>query len=312
MRCDDESSPILLIGVNGQLGWELQRSLRPLGPLLCTARGVAPGAQTLDLAKLDGLRQLIRTVQPRLIVNAAAYTLVDQAEREPDQAQTVNGVAPGVIQEEARRLGIAAVHYSTDYVFDGGGDRPWTEADPPHPLNVYGSTKLAGERAVAEAGGDFWILRTSWIYGVHGANFVKKMLQLAGERRELRIVADQIGAPTSARYLADVTAQLLAQSRGDFAGWAATHGGAYHVCCRGETSWHGFAERIIARARAVGATLAVERIEPIPSSEFPTPARRPLNSRLSCERLRREFKLTAPSWEDALEDALPDMIPPRP
>ena len=303
-----ESSRILLLGVNGQVGWELRRSLRPLGTLVCTARAATAGVTALDLQDVDAVRRLIREVRPHLIVNAAAYALVDQAEREPDAARAVNAVAPGVIQEEARRLGAAAVLYSTDYVFDGSGTAPWTEDAPAHPLGTYGRTKLDGELAVVQAGGGFWIFRTSWVYGIHGVKCVKKILNLARERRQLKIVADQVGAPTSARFLADATAQVLAQARGDFPGWAAAHGGVYHLCAAGETSWHGFTEAIVARARASGLPLAVESIEPITTADYPTPARRPLNSRLSCERWHREFRLTTPDWREALDDTLPTLL----
>jgi dTDP-4-dehydrorhamnose reductase len=299
---------ILLIGSQGQLGWELRRSLRSLGDLVCAARRSDAETLTVDLANPDSLRDVIREVKPSLIVNAAVYSQVDQAEKEPGTARAVNELAPGIIQEEARRLDAAALHYSTDYVFDGSGDRPWQETDPTNPLSVYGRTKRDGELAVAAAGGAFAILRTSWVYGIHGVNFVKKILKFAAERPTLRIVDDQIGAPTSARVLADVSAQMLAGGRGDFAGLLAERGGVFHVCCAGETSWCGFTRVIVERARALGRSLKVESIEPIPATAFPTPAVRPLNSRLSCARLQREYGLAPPTWQAALDDTLPLLL----
>jgi dTDP-4-dehydrorhamnose reductase len=303
-----DARPILLLGVQGQVGWELRRSLRPLGRVVCTARHAAEGVLPLDLADADRLRAVVREVGPSVIVNAAAYALVDQAEREPELCAAVNAVAPGILQEEANRVGAAVVHYSTDYVFDGSGSRPWTESDPVAPLGVYGSTKAAGEQAVLAAGGASLVLRTSWVYGIHGVNFVKKILKLAEEREKLRIVADQIGAPTSARYLADLTAALLAQTRGRAQETFRERGGLVHATCRGATSWHGFTLAIVEAARRAGMKLAATTIEPIASSEFPTPAKRPLNSRLDGSRLQREFGLVAPTWEEALADTLPTLL----
>jgi dTDP-4-dehydrorhamnose reductase len=303
-----ETPRILLIGVAGQLGWELRRSLRPLGELTLAARNGADDVVPLDLADADQIRAIVRDVRPQLIVNAAAYALVDQAEKEPDVAMAVNGEAPGLLQKEANRLGAAVVHYSTDYVFDGTGSKPWLETDPTGPLGAYGRSKLAGEQAVAAAGGSYVILRTSWVYGIHGVNFVKKILKLAQDRETLKIVDDQIGAPTSARYLADVTTSLLAQARSDFAGLLRERGGLFHCCCGGETSWFDFTQTIVEAARAAGMNLKVAHLLPIPSSEFPTPARRPLNSRLNCDRLRQEFGLVTPSWQAALADTLPTLL----
>lgn len=299
---------ILLLGAQGQVGWELRRSLRPLGEVVAAARNPQPGDRTADLSDHRALAALVREVRPAVIVNAAAYTLVDQAEKEPAVAQAINAEAPGVLQAAANAVGAALVHYSTDYVFDGSGTDPWRETDPTGPLGIYGASKLAGERAIAEAGGPHLILRTSWVYGVHGANFVKKILTLARDREQLRIVADQHGAPTTARFLADATAQVLAQAQGDFAGLLARLGGVYHLTCAGATTWHGFTEAIVARARRAGLALKVGAIEPIPSSAFPTPARRPLNSRLSCRKFADAFHLFAPSWEEALDDTLPLLL----
>jgi dTDP-4-dehydrorhamnose reductase len=313
MSVDPQNERILLIGVNGQLGWELRRSLAPLGDLVCAARrregdGLGREVLPVDLAEEESLAALVQSVRPRLIVNATAYSAVDQAEREPEAAMAVNGRAPGVLQAAANVLGAAVVHYSTDYVFDGGGSRPWTETDPTGPLNTYGRTKLAGEQAMAAAGGAFWIFRTSWVYGVHGANFVKKILKFAAERKQLRIVADQIGAPTSARFLAEATAALLRQADGDYAAYACNRGGIFHLSCGGATSWHGFTERIVAGARRAGMALAVEAIDPIPTSEFPTPAARPLNSRLDGRKFSTTFGITPPAWEIEFDAVLPDLL----
>lgn len=308
MSNTNEIPNILLIGSQGQVGWELRRSLRSLGNLVCAARRAEAGTLAVDLADPQSLRSLIREVKPKAIVNAAVYSQVDQAEREPDLAQAVNTTAPGVIQEEARKLGAGVLHYSTDYVFDGSGTKPWTETDATNPLGVYGRTKRDGELAIAAAGGSFAILRTSWVYGIHGVNFVKKILKFASERPTLKIVDDQIGAPTSARVLADISGQILAAARGDFAGSLAERGGIFHACCAGETSWCGFTNAIVERARLLGMPLKVESIEPIPSKEFPTPATRPLNSRLSCAKLQREYQLTPPSWQAALDDTLPLLV----
>lgn len=299
---------ILLLGAQGQVGWELRRSLRPLGEVIAAARNPQQGDRPADLADHEALAALVREVRPAVIVNAAAYTLVDQAEKEPAAAQAINAEAPGILQAAANAVGAALVHFSTDYVFDGSGSAPWKETDPTGPLGVYGASKLAGERAIAAAGGPHLILRTSWVYGIHGANFVKKILTLARDREQLRIVADQHGAPTTARFLADATAQVLAQAQGDFAGLLTRRGGVHHLSCSGATTWHGFTEAIVARARRAGMTLKVGAIEPIPSSAFPTPARRPLNSRLCCRKLADSFHLFAPSWEETLDDTLPLLL----
>lgn len=302
------SPRILLIGATGQVGHELRRTLAPLGEVIPAAILGEGEIRHLNLCDVAATRALVRDVRPSLIVNAAAYTLVDQAEREPDLALAINGTAPGVLQEEANRLGAGVVYYSTDYVFDGSGTRPWTEKDLPAPLSVYGRSKLLGEQKMAEAGGAALILRTSWVYGEHGGNFVKKILQLAAERDKLRVVDDQVGGPTSARYLAELTAAILAEARGDFAGLLRERGGLFHACNAEFVSWCGFARAILDAARCAGVSLKATEIEPIPSSEFPTPARRPLNSRLNCSRLRQEYRHAAPSWAEALADALPGIV----
>jgi dTDP-4-dehydrorhamnose reductase len=287
---------ILLTGKNGQVGWELQRTLASLGRLTAVDR------REMDLADPDSIIRVIREVRPDLIVNAAAYTAVDKAESEPDAAMAVNGVAPGIMAEEARRLNAAIIHYSTDYVFDGTKKTPYTEEDVPNPLNVYGKTKLAGERAVQAGGAPYLILRTSWVYGARGKNFLLTILRLARERDELKIVDDQVGAPTWCRLLAEVTSQITAQF---FSPWCrpavpmADAGGIYHAVSSGATSWHGFAAKILEGVHR-GTTRAAPKLYPIATSEYPLPAARPRNSCLANEKLTRTYGLTMPSWEESL------------
>jgi dTDP-4-dehydrorhamnose reductase len=281
---------ILLTGAGGQVGWELRRTLGALGDV------VAVDADTLDLCDADAVRRYVRDLAPTLIVNPAAYTAVDKAESDAARARAVNAVAPGVLAEEAALLGALLVHYSTDYVFDGGGTLPWREDDACAPLNVYGATKLEGERAIQASGCAHLIFRTSWVYGARGSNFLLTMRRLMRERDELKIVADQIGAPTWCRDLAEATAQVLARIAVPGGGFdAAAPWGVYHLCNTGETSWHGFAEAI----RALGH--ADVKLLPIPTRDYPTPARRPLNSRLACDKLERTFGLRLRPWREALE-----------
>ena len=220
----------------------------------------------------------------------------------------VNGVAPGILAEEAKRLGSGLVHYSTDYVFDGSGDHPWREDDTPAPINTYGKTKLSGEQAIGAGGAGHLILRISWVHGVHGANFVKTMLRLGGQRPELSIVSDQVGAPTSARVIADVTAQILAQCHSDTAGDLKERGGKLHLTCRGETNWHDYALEIFRQARERGLQLAVAQVKPISTSAYPVPAKRPLNSRMCCDKLAERFHLTPPDWQTALWHVMEELI----
>jgi dTDP-4-dehydrorhamnose reductase len=294
---------ILLTGKNGQVGWELQRTLASLGNV------IAVGQRELNLADPDSIRKMIREVRPGLIVNAAAYTAVDKAESEPDLAMAVNGVAPGVMAEEARRLNAAIIHYSTDYVFDGAKERPYVEDDAPNPLNVYGRTKLAGEQAIQATGAPHLILRTSWVYGARGRNFLLTILRLAREKRELKIVDDQVGAPTWARLLAEVTSQMVAQHASPLCRQAipiSDVSGVYHAVPAGSTSWHGFAARILEND-AGHAGQKPPKLVPIPTSDYPLPAVRPRNSRLSNEKLTRTFGLATPSWEDSLTMCLQEM-----
>ncbi|MDE2599481.1 MAG: dTDP-4-dehydrorhamnose reductase [Rhodocyclaceae bacterium] len=289
---------ILLIGKNGQLGWELQRSLASLGEL------VALGSAECNLADADAIRATIREVRPRLIVNAAAYTAVDRAESEVEQAMAVNARAPGVIGEEAARIGAWVIHYSTDYVFDGKAEQPYAETDATNPLNVYGRSKLAGEQALQAVLERHLILRTSWVLGAHGGNFARTVLRLAAERSSLNVVADQWGSPTSAALLADSTAQLVRQA--NMEGEGNFPFGLYHLTAAGETNWCDYARFVVAAAEIAGKHLRLgpSDIMPIPSAEYPLPAARPANSRLNTEKFRTTFGLPLPHWEDGVRQVL--------
>ena len=293
---------IVLLGANGQLGHELAGRLSDLGELQTFGRS------GLDLTNAEQIRDIIRTIKPQLIVNAAAYTAVDQAEQEFEVARLVNSQAPRILAEEAKRCNALLVHYSTDYVFDGQGNKPWTEDQPAAPLNVYGETKRAGELAIAAVGCAYLIFRTSWVYGLHGANFVKTMLRLARERTELSIVDDQIGAPTSAQVIADTSIEILRQGQHAFYEYFLEYSGIYHLVCTGETSWYGFARQIFSEARKCGEKLALQDVQPIPSSQFPTPARRPMNSRLNTEKIQTTFNVTLPDWESSLARCFPHIL----
>lgn len=293
---------ILLLGASGQVGWELARSLQPLGEV------VACGRERANLLEPSGLAALVAEIGPRVVVNAAAWTAVDAAEQEPDLAMTVNGVAPGLLAEAARRTGALFVHYSTDYVFDGSGTEPRSENEGVAPINAYGRSKLAGEENVAAAGGNWLVLRTSWVYAARGKNFVRTMLRLGAERESLRVVDDQIGAPTSARSIADATAHivrgaLLERERNCF------RPELMHLCASGETSWYGFAQAIFERWRILVGDdpLKIEELIPVPSASYPMPAKRPLNSRLDCSRLRERYALQLPDWRVGLALVLQEL-----
>lgn len=282
---------ILITGANGQVGRALQDALAPLGQIVALDRS------QLDLAQPDALREQVRAIAPDAIVNAAAYTAVDRAESEPALARAVNAIAPGVLAEEARRLGCVLVHYSTDYVFDGTKSEPYVETDPTHPLSVYGRTKLEGERAIGASGCRHFTLRTSWVYDARGSNFLRTMLRLASEgRTSLRIVDDQVGAPTWSREIASATAALLA--RRELAAPGAE--GLYHLTARGATSWFGFAQAIFASPELARRGLTPPALEAIPASAYPAPARRPANSRLDCARLARSAGIELAPWDEAL------------
>lgn len=300
---------ILLVGKNGQVGWELQRTLAALGDVVAVDR------QDMDLANPDSIRNAIRAIQPNLIVNAAAYTAVDKAESEPDLAMAINGIAPGIMAEEAKRLGAAMVHYSTDYVFDGIKTSPYTEGDIPKPISVYGKTKLAGEQVIQAVDIPYLIFRTSWVYGLRGKNFLLTILRLAKERDELRIVDDQIGAPTWSRMIAEATAIILAQciyppfeKKGGegFVPELSDHGGLYHLTASGRTSWHGFTKAILESMPLQGVHSSfithhpLPKLIPITTSEYPLPAPRPQNSVLSNTRCNQAFGVVLPAWEASL------------
>jgi dTDP-4-dehydrorhamnose reductase len=292
-------SRILITGKNGQVGYELQRSLALLGEVIALDR------KGCDLSSEESIRSAIRKYQPSIIVNPAAYTAVDKAETERDQAFAINGIAPGIIGEEARKIGALVIHYSTDYVFNGSKDGRYTEDDATDPLSAYGASKLAGEESLRSAGAAHLIFRTSWVYGVYGKNFLKTMLRLMKEREELKIVSDQFGAPTSASLIADVTAFVL-KIMGSSPGSHSDKLGLYHLTAAGETSWHGYASYICQVAAGLGIPLSAVpgKIHPIPASEYPVPAMRPVNSRLDCNRLESSFGIRIPHWERGVEHAL--------
>lgn len=283
---------ILITGQHGQVSQALQQRLQGLGELIVLGR------DQLDLANPEHIRQQVSAQRPDLIINAAAHTAVDLAESEPDAAFAINAIAPGILAEEAKALGVPLIHYSTDYVFDGTKAAPYTEADTPNPLSVYGQSKLAGEQAIAAAGDEYLILRTSWVYSNHGKNFLLTMQRLLQEKPQMRIVADQIGAPTWAGSIANSTRALIERWQAGAAGeW-----GVYHLTAQGETSWFGFAQAIAQQLRAEGKACA--ELEAIPSSAYPTPAQRPLNSRLDCSRLQQQWHVSQPHWQDALRECL--------
>jgi dTDP-4-dehydrorhamnose reductase len=294
---------LLLFGKHGQLGWELERALAPLGSVIALGRTDRGG----DLCDASALAAIVRELRPDVIVNAAAYTAVDKAESDRDTAYQVNASAPEVLAREALALGrdILLVHYSTDYVFDGTGSAPWYEDSPTGPLNVYGASKLAGEEAIRSSGCTHLILRTSWVYASCGQNFARTMLRLAQEKDALRVIDDQVGAPTGADLLADSTAHAIRAVRTD-----PGRAGTYHVAAAGEISWHGYAQHVLVAARAAGIPLRVqpEDVLPVPSRDFPTAARRPLNSRLDTRRFRSTFGLHLPDWRDGVDRMLAEVL----
>ena len=302
---------ILLFGQNGQVGWELQRSLAPLGELVTLDRQSTELCG--DLGNLAGLAATIQQVRPDIIVNAAAYTAVDKAESEPDLARTINALAPGVMAQEAAKIGAWLVHYSTDYVFDGSGARPWVEADAPAPLSVYGRTKLEGEQLIQAACKQHLILRTSWVYAARGGNFAKTMLRLAQERDRLTVIDDQVGAPTGAELIADVTAHALRHLL-----QRPQDAGLYHLAAQGEASWFLYANYVLAGVSSMfvgnksiankSLVLKTSTAIPIPTSDYPTPAQRPLNSRLDTSRLQATFGLTLPPWQQGVARMLTETL----
>ncbi len=292
---------IVLLGSNGQVGWELQRALAPLGEVLALDRDRA------DLSQPEQVAAMVRAAAPAVVVNAAAYTAVDKAETEAGLAQTINAEAPGAIARACADTGAWLLHYGSDYVFGGGSSRPWREDDATAPLSAYGRSKRDGEVAIRASGCRHLILRTSWVYGARGANFAKTMLRLAAERDRLTVIDDQVGAPTGAELLADLSAQLLPRVHAQ-----AELGGTYHVAAAGEVSWHGYARHVIALARLLGLALRVadEAIVPIATRDWPTPATRPLNSRLDTKKLRATFGLHLPPWQHGVERMLREICTP--
>ena len=297
---------ILLLGKNGQVGWELQRSLAPLGELIALDRHSTDGCG--DISKLDALADTVRTVRPDVIVNAAAHTAVDKAESEPELARTLNALAPEVLAVEAAKLGAWLVHYSTDYVFDGSGDQPWVETDATGPLSVYGASKLEGEMLIAKHCPKHLIFRTSWVYAAQGGNFAKTMLRLAQERDKLTVINDQFGAPTGADLIADITAHAIRQV--STAHTDQKLAGIYHLVASGETTWFNYAKHVIAQVQQAQAAIKIKAnaVLPVPTSAFPTPAQRPHNSRLNTQKLQRTFGLTLPLWQAGVNRMLAEIL----
>ncbi len=297
---------LLLLGKNGQVGWELQRSLSVLGDVVALDRDSQDHCG--DLTKLDALALTVRRLRPDIIVNAAAYTAVDKAESEPELAHAINALAPEVLAREAQHLGAWLLHYSTDYVFDGSGKQPWVETDATGPLNVYGRTKLEGERRIAAQCERHLILRTSWVYSARGGNFIRTMLRLAQDRARLTVIDDQHGAPTSAELLADVAAHVVRQvtvspGRKDLAG-------IYHLAAAGETTWHGYATHVLEQARLLQPTIGMVATgaDPVASEAFATAARRPLNSRLDPAKMQSAFGLSLPPWQQGVDRVLAEIL----
>jgi dTDP-4-dehydrorhamnose reductase len=291
---------ILLLGKNGQVGWELQRSLAPLGEVLALDRSST--SHCGDLSNLEGLAETVRVFRPQVVVNAAAYTAVDKAESDSSTAHLVNALAPEVLSRACAALDAMLVHYSTDYVFDGSGQTPWLETDATGPLNVYGHSKLAGEQGIAKQGAKHVIFRTSWVYGTEGGNFAKTMLRLAQERDKMAVINDQFGAPTGAALLADITAMCLQQPQ--------ALSGIYHLAAAGETTWHAYAEYVLQTAKRLKPEMAykVKEVAAVPTSEFPTPAQRPLNSRLNCSKLQNDLQCQLPDWQKGVDAMLSKIL----
>jgi len=297
---------ILLFGKSGQVGWELNRSLLPLGEV------IALGRKEADFSKLDSLREIVQSIKPDVIVNAVAYTAVDKAEEEESLATMINGIAPGVLAEEAKKRNVLFIHYSTDYVFDGKKNSAYMESDEPNPINAYGRSKFVGEKNIIQSGCEHLILRTTWVYASRGKNFLKTMFRLAQERDELRIVADQYGAPTWVRNIADITSHVLATVQherqvGRFSS------NTYHLCASGKTTWQGFASAIIERARqlAPAGDVKTKRVLSIATEDYPLPALRPKNSQMDSSSLTTRFGVKLPEWHDAMELCLDEVMEAR-
>jgi dTDP-4-dehydrorhamnose reductase len=293
-------SRILLTGVSGQVGWELKRTLSNLGEVITTSRDVNATDFYMDLSQPESIRQAIQEIQPDLIINPGAYTAVDKAELEPELAMLVNGVAPGILAEEAKLVGAGLIHYSTDYVFNGRSSHPYQETDEPDPQNIYGKTKLAGEKAIQAIEIPHLIIRTSWVYGLRGKNFLMTMLQLAKEREEIKVVNDQIGTPTWSRLIAESTAQILFLGKSNFRDFLHHHSGIYHLTSTGQTSWYDFAKAIFEMTPNRNQ-YKLQNLIPIPTVEYPTPAERPAFSILDTQKIYHTFGLILPDWKDNLK-----------
>ena len=297
---------ILLLGKNGQVGWELQRSLAPLGEVLALDRNST--SHCGDLSNLEGLADTVRVFRPDVVVNAAAYTAVDKAESDQSTANLINALAPEVLARACAAIGAYMVHFSTDYVFDGAGQKPWLESDATGPLNVYGHSKLAGEKGIAKQGAKHVIFRTSWVYGTEGGNFAKTMLRLAQEREKMAVINDQFGAPTGAALLADITALCLQRVQPE------QHepylSGIYHLAAAGETTWHAYAKYVLQQALSLKPSLryTVKEVAAVATTEFPTPAARPLNSRLNCSQLENALQLKLPAWQTGVDAMLSKIL----
>ncbi len=297
---------ILLLGKNGQVGWELQRSLAPLGEVLALDRNSR--SHCGDLSNLEGLADTVRVFRPDVVVNAAAYTAVDKAESDQSTANLINALAPEVLARACAAIGAYLVHFSTDYVFDGAGQKPWLESDATGPLNVYGHSKLAGEKGIAKQGAKHVIFRTSWVYGTQGGNFAKTMLRLAQEREKMAVINDQFGAPTGAALLADITALCLQRIQPE------QHepylSGIYHLAAAGETTWHAYAKYVLQQAQSLKPSLkyTVKEVAAVATTEFPTPAARPLNSRLNCSQLENALQLKLPAWQTGVDAMLAKIL----
>ena len=291
---------ILLLGKNGQVGWELQRSLASLGEVLALDRNSSTHCG--DLANLEGLAETVRVFRPQVVVNAAAYTAVDKAESDQTTAHLINALAPEVLSRACAAIDALLVHYSTDYVFDGGGQTPWVETDTTGPVNVYGRSKLAGEQGIAKQGARHIVFRTSWVYGTEGGNFAKTMLRLAQEREKMAVINDQYGAPTGAALLADITALSLQQTQ--------ALSGIYHLAAAGETTWHAYAQYVLQTAKQFKPDIdyKVKEVAAVPTSEFPTPAQRPLNSRLNCSKLQLALQCQLPDWQKGVDSMLSKIL----
>jgi dTDP-4-dehydrorhamnose reductase len=299
---------VLLLGKNGQVGWELQRALQPLGEVIALDRSTNEGGLCGDVAEFLAIEHVFNQVQPNIVVNATAYTAVDKAESEQEIADLINHQAVAHLADLSKKHNALLVHYSTDYVFDGMGSIPWVEDAPKQPINHYGQTKLDGERALEKSQTRFINFRTCWVYGTHGHNFIKTMLKLAQTKDELSIIQDQVGVPTGAALIADATAQVLRYYTLQSSDQQHSLHGHYHLAPKGETTWYDYANYIFGQARKNGMTLAIQKVNPIATSAYPTPAQRPLNSRLNTQKIQQSFKLHLPEWQQGVAQVISEIL----